>query len=235
MNISNYILDENNQSDHFEETRETNSKLSFTAINEIIKDLKDNKISKKEIAKKFECSVSNIYRIKSNIDYYSKHRRQNNSIWIDKLEKKSLIKTINSFESKCLTPFTINDIQRELNRKTGVIYPKHALNKIMKKDCNMSYKRVNSRPKQFDFESLSAARTLYWTQFLWDLSQDTLMINIDETIFNRNWKINYSWSLRGLAKEWQNEFVLNSMNMIFGLCSNGSWIALLINEAINSN
>ena len=145
-----------------------------------------------------------------------------------------LINIIEQFESKCLTPFTVKNIQNEIIKRVGINYPKSILYKIMKSECSLSFKRICSRPKRYKSAILLPSRSLFWTKFLYDLTQETQIINIDETIFNRNWKTNYSWGLRGDSKEWQNEIIVNSINMIFALCSNGWWMSLTTNESINS-
>ena len=104
----------------------------------------------------------------------------------------------------------------------------------MKSEWWLSYKRISSRPKRFKMEILSTSRVLFCANFLDDLTESTLIINTDETIFNRNWKTNYSWGLKGVENECQNENIVNSVKLILALCLNGSWVSLNTNENINS-
>ena len=55
-----------------------NAKLSTDAIHEIIDEIQVRKISIKEISIKYECSISNVYRIKNNIEHYSKEQKRIN-------------------------------------------------------------------------------------------------------------------------------------------------------------
>ena len=166
--------------------------------------------------------------------YYSTPQKQVETNKISIRDKKNWTKIIDNYWANCSTPFTVKDVQVEINKKIGINCPRALLTMMMKSEWNLSYKRISSRPKRFIMNDLSASRVLFWTKFLNDLTEDTLIVNIDETIFNRNWKINYSWGLRGVEKECQNEYLVNSINMILALCSNGSWMALIANDSINS-
>ena len=50
---------------------------------------------------------------------------------------------------------------------------------------------MSSPPKKFNMNDLSASKVLFWSKVLNDLTEDTLIVNIDETVFNRNWNLNY--------------------------------------------
>ena len=103
----------------------------------------------------------------------------------------------------------------------------------MKDDCRVSYRRLSSRPKYVENSNLLQSRALFCTKFLMSLNSNTLIINVDESIINRNLKLNYSWGIKGVEKECQNEFVTKSINLILALLSNVTWIWLLWNETIN--
>ena len=61
------------------------------------------------------------------------------------------------------------------------------------------------------------------------------MINIDETSFNRHMKINYSWGVKGYPVEAKNSPFSDSVSAWMATLSNGSFIAMLTNETINSH
>ena len=143
-------------------------------------------------------------------------------------DKKDWVKIIEKYSEICRTPFTVKDVQTETNNKIGIIWPKNAFYRIIKIKCCLSYKRISSRSKRFRMENLSVSRVLFWAKFLNYLTESTLIINIYETIFNKNCKSNYSWGLRGVDKKYQNENVVNSINMILALCSNGSWMFMIL-------
>ena len=224
-------------SDHdfdYVESMEKNSKFSLGIIKQIIFDLQTNNISIKEIANKYEWSSSNVYRIKNNMSYYLTLKKSEVLNMICRRDKKNWIKIIDNYSSNFSNPFTVKDIQEEINKKIGLVWHRAAINNLMKSEWWLSYKRISSKPKRFRMENLSASRVLFCAKFLDDLTESTFIIKIDETIFNRNWKTHYSWGLKDIENECQNENIVNSVNKILVLCSNGSWVSLNTNENINS-
>ena len=67
----------------------------------------------------------------------------------------------------------------------------------MKNEFNMSYKRINARPKRYANETTFAARCLFSAKFIETISDDHLTIKIDECSVGRSCKTNYSWRLKG--------------------------------------
>ena len=65
------------------------------------------------------------------------------------------------------------------------------------------------------------------------MSNETLLINIDESSINRNTKSNYSWGFKGTTIEAQSSSIADSVSIIMGIWSNGSWISFISNSTIN--
>ena len=74
----------------------------------------------------------------------------------------------------------------------------------MKIDLNMSYKRVKSRPINFNLKKINNIKSLFAVKYLKEVSTETLMINVDESSLNREIKSNYSWSIKGKSIETKN-------------------------------
>ena len=202
-------------------------------INNIISDLKQQIMTAKDISNKYEWSISNIYRIKANIDYYSKKEIKEVNTKLNMHNKRKAIETIKDFDRTSITPYTVQDVMMRINQKIKVLYPRHLIIKLMKEECLLSYKRITSRPKYIDSKILSHARALFCAKFMTSLTSDTLIINIDESIINKSCKANYSWGIKGMEKEWHNQFVTKSISLILALLSNGTWMWLLTNKTIN--
>ena len=120
-------FDNSDQTRYFEHAREKNTKLSTDAIHEIIEEIRGRKIGFKEISIKYECSISNVNMIKNNIEYYSKSQKRSNEFKVCPRDRKNLIKTIINFKSNWLTPYNVCDIQKDINKNIGKMYPKHLL------------------------------------------------------------------------------------------------------------
>ena len=89
----------------------------------------------------------------------------------------------------------------------------------MKQQLNLSYKRINSRPLNVDFERLLISRILFSLHFSKIINNDLLLINIDESWLNKATKANYSWVSTGKNSETQNINLKNTMNIVFVICS----------------
>ena len=105
----------------------------------------------------------------------------------------------------------------------------------MKNEANLSFKRVKSRPNNIDLKRLSSIRNFFAIKFSKIVTENTLLINIDEPSINRSVKLAYSWGPKGMPIESQNSALVGSESMIMAICSNGAWISKMINETIDSN
>ena len=105
----------------------------------------------------------------------------------------------------------------------------------MKTQLNMSFKRVKSRPTNIDLNRINNVRSLFAVKFLKEIKENTLMINIDESSFNREVKTQYSWGIKGNPVEVKNQSFTGSMSWILAIWSNGSWIWFLSNNSIDSD
>ena len=99
----------------------------------------------------------------------------------------------------------------------------------------MSFKLCKSRPSTFNITKIKASRKLFWVYFIKRLEPSTLLINVDESVFSRTSKINYSWSTKGVCAELKNTPFSGSTSMILSILSNGFWMCLLTSYKINSH
>ena len=98
----------------------------------------------------------------------------------------------------------------------------------------LSYKRVKSRPNGVDIDRINTIRSLFSVKLAKFINSQALLINIDESSINRNVKSHYSWGFKGIPIETNNSAITDSVSTIMGICSNGSWINLIVNDTIDS-
>ena len=65
---------------------------------------------------------------------------------------------------------------------------------------NAFIQRWLSRPVAADMKKIKLWRQLFSEKFVAELEPDILIANWDECSINRNTKINYSWSIKGMNK-----------------------------------
>ena len=93
--------------------------------------------------------------------YYSTPQKQVETNKISIRDKKNWANIIDNYWANCSTPFTVKDVQVEINKKIGINCPRALLTKMMNSEWNLSYKRISSRPKRFIMNDLSASRVLF--------------------------------------------------------------------------
>ena len=93
-------------------------------------------------------------------------------------------------------------MKAEIDEGMDENFSERLIRKIIKNDLNLSFNQCNSRPLTFNVAK--TARMLFWTLFIGKFEPSTLIINVDESIFSRTSKINYSWSMKDGCVELKN-------------------------------
>ena len=104
----------------------------------------------------------------------------------------------------------------------------------MKTQANLSFKRVKPRPSNIDMNRIKLIRKLFALKFAKIITNEMLVINIDESSINRWITANYSWILKGVPVESKNSLFSDSISLVMAICSNDSWMSFLMEETINS-
>ena len=78
-----------------------------------------------------------------------------------------------------------------MNLKLNSNYSIKSVKDLMKTQINMSFKRVKFSPTNIDLKKINCVRSLFVVKYLKENSADTLIINIDESSFNREVKTRY--------------------------------------------
>ena len=68
----------------------------------------------------------------------------------------------------------------------------------------LSCKKIKLRPNNFDLTKLDFIRLLFAVKLAKSLTEETLLINIDQSSINRNININLSWGLKLVEDECRN-------------------------------
>ena len=74
----------------------------------------------------------------------------------------------------------------------------------MKSEPDLTLKKVKPRPNSVNFDILRASRQLFGEKYSQLISSDTFVINLDDTLINRNIKIFFSWSKKVYPEEAKN-------------------------------
>ena len=104
----------------------------------------------------------------------------------------------------------------------------------MKNQKKMSFKRVKSRSTSVNLNKIKLIRSLFAVKLSKEITVKTLLIHIDESSINKFVKTNYSWGCKGKPIEWKNSSFTGSISWILAICSNGSWLCMLVSNIIDS-
>ena len=103
--------------------------------------------------------------------------------------------------------------------------------RIYLKNClGFRFKRGSSRAAWSMKKELKYLQAIFSWRILSDLYTNRLVVNVDESSFGRSIKANYSWLPKGSTYPIINTNWEGRVNLIFGLFSNGRWIAIIQDE-----
>ena len=89
------------------------------------------------------------------------------------------------------------------------------------------FKRGSSRVPLSKKKELIFCQAIFSWRLLSDLYRERIVVNVDETSYGRSVKENYSCLPKGSTYPVINTIWEGRINMTFGLCSNGKWIAFI--------
>ena len=196
-------------------TEQNFQKISKLQKNWILAKMHNNCISVRELSKNYNISRSTLYHIKNDSRLVTKLETMRDIFKFRRYEKEKLKNWIKDYLKYQKSHFNAEDVSKFVNIKLRNKYPIYMIRNIMKQQLNLSYKRINSRPLNVDFERLLLSRILFSIHFSKIINDDLLLINIDELWLNKATKANYSWVSARKNSETQNINLTNTTFVLF--------------------
>ena len=131
-------------------------------------------------------------------------------------------------------PFWLDDVIKYIKQKWDVVVQKHQLRKFIRDKMKLSYKKGGSRPSKLNLPLQSLLKWLFWIRLTKKLKNGMVIINIDESVINRNTRINYSWLEKGKSWAVTNTKFINSISLISAIWTNGFSMSAVLNWTIAS-
>ena len=75
---------------------------------------------------------------------------------------------------------------------------------------------------------------IFWDREINLISENKVIFNIDEATYNNSVKCNYAWLPKGESSPIINTNIAGKMNIIFGLATDGNWMAILSDSTNDS-
>ena len=105
--------------------------------------------------------------------------------------------------------------------KSDILFHCNRLENVSKKSAAWAINKGNSRPITLDMPRINILKTLFSVKLAKDLTNVKILINLDETSFNMDTKLNYSWLRRGYSCSIKNVLFRGSINWVSAIATNG--------------
>ena len=174
------------------------------------------------IMKRFKLSYStiqNIIKDFGNKNY--KGKKDLNKYASKLLQSKTIQKRVKEYVTSETNPFWIEDIIRYVANVQGIQLQYHQLRDYVRDELHLSYKKGGSRQWSLNLKRHKPLKELYAIRFIEAMKSGRDIINIDESCFNKNTKMNYSWLNKGKSWCLTNIKFQNSISLISAICTNG--------------
>ena len=148
------------------------------------------------------------------------------------VEEQNFIKT---YVQPPQIPLTIQRIGSEHDNLFGVKDRKRDIKYFLKNQINYSYKKGSSTTLRGGSKIIKYQQSIFSSRVLADILNSKLIINIDECVFNRDLKKQYSWLPKGITSPIINTIATGRCWMITAIWSNGEFLSLIVNNTGNSS
>ena len=128
---------------------------------------------------------------------------------------------------------TIWAIKKQIELKLGEIYSNHK-KAVFQKEIRYSYKKGSSRPPKYATNKVQLAKVLYWIEILKLLIDGKVVVNVDESSFDRSIKNQYSWLPIVKSEAILNDSIKGKATLILATWSTGDLFAVITVGTVDS-
>ena len=132
-------------------------------------------------------------------------------------------------------PLTIQDIQNNFKMDNMCTASRSKIIKCIKNHLNYSYKKESSTTISGASTKTKFQQVIFSCRILTEILNEKYIVNIDESSFNRDLKMEYSWLPKGRTSAIINQIYRGSKSMINAFWSDGECIWVILNENVNSD
>ena len=216
-------------------TRKKGQHLSQTQILHIARQLERSPGSEKLLWKMYKLSRSTMKRIIKQISWGKIFgNRSSSSFDVHRLmseDAKQLIKSylLPPWVPKSI-PMTVKHVEAELKE----LYPIQKMRNFVKTEMKYTYKKGSSRPPIYGARRTQLTKALFWTELLSFIGKGEVVINLDESSFDRSTKSEFSWLPVGESCQIINDRLKGRASLILATWNTSEWLAMVVLDTINS-
>ena len=216
--------------------RKKGQHLSDAQVFHIIKQLDSFPKSVKLLQKMYKLSQATMRRI---INFKNKNK-QFEDIPLSRFQEKKRISkeaklTTRSYLLPPCEPKSIPIIKKYIEAELGESYQISELRNFIKKEMKYSYKKGNSRPPIYKENRTQLKKALFCIELLSLIACGGVVINWDESSFDRSIKQQYSWLPVGQSCQIINDRLKGRASLILATWNTGEWFSVIFMSTINSD
>ena len=215
--------------------RKKRQHLSEDEASHIAQILANHPAERKQIKRLYKLSDSTLRRLSI------KTKLIENAEDATKYWSKSLIpmsekaqRLIKDYLSPPSEPKTISMVKKQLETRLDEIYSEQKIKNFVKKEMRFAYKKGSSRPPKYATRRIQIVKFLFWTELLDLIAKGEVIINIDESSFDRSVKREYSWLPIGQSFPIINERIKGRACLILAIWNTGEWLSMIVSETVES-
>ena len=215
--------------------RKKGQHLTKDEIHYITQQLQRCPRSSKIMQRKYWLSRATIRRIwmKMNVDKEYENSLQACSGNTNQISRngKQLIK---NYLSPPWEPKSISMIKSHIKSELNETYSDYKIRSFITKEMKYTYKKGNSRPPVYSSKRTQLIKTIFCTELLTLVAKGEVIINCDESSFDRSAKRQFSWLPLGESWPIINDKIKGRASLILATWNTGEWIGMVVQDTIDS-
>ena len=215
--------------------RKKHSKLTLNVRRRILTVISNYPQDYKVIKHIYRLSDSTIKRLKKEAknDFQSSFEETLHNKRGEGLSKEELA-TLETIIVPPKPPLTISKITQEFNERSNENKSELQIRKTIKHELGYSYRTICSRVQKSQSNKNRLMKVLFWVKMMRLLYSRKILINVDESSFDRSLQKKYSWlPVRG-SKISITDKPQGKWNLILATFSDGNWFAYIQNGILSS-
>ena len=210
--------------------------LNDGQIYHIIKLIETSPKNWKHLQKKYKLSRATLRRI---IHQKNKGATPEDSSLVRFKENKKISKDAERLIRCCLLPpcepKSVPIVKKYIESKLNESYSKQEIRNYIKNEMKYSYRKENSRPPVYAEKRTQLIKALFCTELLSLIANGEVIINWDESSFDRSVKQLYSWLPVGESWQIINDRLKCRASLILATWNTGEWLAMIVMSTVNSD
>ena len=131
-------------------------------------------------------------------------------------------------------PLTIQGIRLKLKSDTNLNVSTNNISKYLRNWWRYSFKKGSSTSIAGSSSMILEMQTIFSWRIVKEILNKKYIVNIDESSFNKDLKMEYSWLPKGVTSSIINQFYCGSTSMLTAFWSDGEYIWVILNDTVNS-